>query len=168
MPAFDVRLEPIDAADVPSVAYQWDPDTEILRAALRSPGVAEGLTGSLDIEGADGAWLMLELANGRLTAVEVAVWPEVRTVERLDPPPAVPARFLLPAGGTGLEPTAVEVETPIRAVADRAERTIHFRIGPPRPSRAVRVAGELLLELDGRAGIAGLWFLNVPPFPCAR
>ena len=47
----------------------------------------------------------------------------------------------------------------------RSEQTIHFRIGPQRPARALRVARDLLVEVDGRSRIAGLWLLNVPPFP---
>jgi hypothetical protein len=34
-----------------------------------------------------------------------------------------------------------------------------------RPARAIRFARDLLLELDERDRIAGLWLLNVPPFP---
>jgi hypothetical protein len=59
----------------------------------------------------------------------------------------------------------MEIDTAIRAVADAPERTIHFRIGPTRASRAVQVARDLLLEVDAKQRIAGLWFLNVPPFP---
>jgi len=79
--SLDVRVEEISESELPPVAYRWDADTEILSVTLRSAGVAEGLTGSMDIEGADGAWLMLELSAGRLAAVEVAVWPDVKTVE---------------------------------------------------------------------------------------
>ena len=56
------------------------------RRRLRPPAVAEGVSGSLDIEGKDGAWLTLELTDGRLAAVEVAVWPDVQSVETLTPP----------------------------------------------------------------------------------
>ena len=166
--SLDVRVEEIAESDLPPVAYRWDADTEILCAALRPAGVSEGLSGSMDIEGADGAWLTLELSAGRLAAIEVAVWPDVRTVEPLTPPVAAgAARLRVPSSGAdgGLE--ALEVNTPIRAVADKAERTIHFRIGPQRSSRALRVARDLLIEVDSRSCIAGLWFLNVPPFPTA-
>lgn len=166
--SLDVRVDEISESELPAVEYRWDTDTEILSAALRPAGVAEGLNGSVDIEGADGAWLMLELSAGRLAAVEVAVWPDVRTVEPL-PPPAVAgsARLRVPTRDSQPGLAAVEVDTPIRAVADKAERTIHFRIGPQRSSRALRVARDLLVEVDGRSRIAGLWLLNVPPFPAS-
>jgi hypothetical protein len=164
--SIEVRIEEVPDAEVPPVEYRWDADTDILVATLRPAGVSEGLSGSLDIEGGDGAWLTFELVDGRLAAVEVAVWPDVKSVATL-PLPEVhgAARMRVPARPSQPGLAAVEVDTPIRAVADAPERTIHFRIGPTRPARAVRVARDLLLEVDARSRIAGLWFLNVPPFP---
>jgi len=166
--SLDVRVDEIDETELPPVEYRWDADTEILSVTLRHAGVAEGLSGSMDIEGADGAWLMLELSAGRLAAVEVAVWPDVKSVETLQVPAVSgAARIHVPSRAAHPGEDALEVDTPIRAVADKAERTIHFRIGPQRSSRALRVARDLLVEVDGRSRIAGLWFLNVPPFPAA-
>ncbi len=167
--SLEVRVEDVADADLPSVDYRWDADTDILCATLRTAGASEGLTGSLDIEGADGAWLTLELTDGRLGAVEVAVWPDVRSVETLAPPAAAtPARIRIPTRTSQPGLAAVEVDTAIRAVADGAERTIHFRIGPQRPSRALRVARDLLIEVDGASHISGLWLLNVPPSPARQ
>lgn len=163
--AFDVRLEPLDAQELPPVEYRWDADTDILVAMLRPAGVSEGVSGSLDFEGSDGSWLTFELVGGRLAAIEVAVWPDVASVATLDPPvPIGAARVRIPQTGAAAL-AAMEVDTAIRAVADAPERTIHFRIGPTRASRAVHVARDLLLEIDTKQRIAGLWFLNVPPFP---
>jgi len=163
--AFDVRLEPLDAKDLPPIEYRWDADTDILVAMLRPAGVSEGVSGSLDFEGSDGSWLTFELVDGRLAAVEVAVWPDVKSVATLQAPePSGAARVRIPQQGDDLL-AAMEVDTAIRAVADAPERTIHFRIGPTRASRAVHVARDLLLEVDAKQRIAGLWFLNVPPFP---
>lgn len=164
--SLEVRLDDVAEGELPPVEYRWDTDTEILCAFLRTHGVSEGLTGALDIEGADGAWLTLELTDGRLAAIEVAVWPDVKSVKSLAVPEAVgTARLRVPASPGEFALEAVEVDTAIRAVADAPERTIHFRIGPTRASRAVRVARDLLVEIDARSRIAGLWFLNVPPFP---
>lgn len=163
--ALEVRLEQLTEAELPPVEYRWDADTDILCAMLRAQGVSEGVSGSMDIEGADGAWLTLELTDGRLAAIEVAVWPDVKSVETLPLPEiAGSARVKVPSNGEDLL-AAMEVDTAIRAVADAPERTIHFRIGPTRAARAVRVARDLLLEVDAKQRIAGLWFLNVPPFP---
>jgi hypothetical protein len=164
--AVEVRLDEVGEDDLPPVDYRWDADTDILCATLRPSSASEGLSGSVDIEGPDGAWLMLEVQSGRLAAVEVAVWPEVRTVRALQAPVATgTARLRIPAGDRGAAVAALEVDTPIRAVADEAERTIHFRIGPPGPVRALRVAREILAEVDARSRLTGLWLLNVPPFP---
>lgn len=163
--ALEVDLERVDESEVPAVEYRWDADTDILCAMLRGQAVSEGVSGSLDIEGADGAWLTLELTDGRLAAIEVAVWPDVKSVATLAPPAAeASARVHVPTDGDDLL-AAMEVDTPIRAVADGPERTIHFRIGPTRAARAVRVARDILLEVDGKRRIAGIWLLNVPPFP---
>jgi hypothetical protein len=165
--ALEVRLEQLPESDLPPVEYRWDADTDILCAMLRPQGVSEGVSGSMDIEGADGAWLTLELTDGRLAAVEVAVWPDVKSVEALPLPDiSGSARVTVPSEGGDLL-AAMEVDTPIRAVADAPERTIHFRIGPTRAARTVRVARDLLLEVDAKQRIAGLWFLNVPPFPAS-
>ena len=99
---------------------------------------------------------------------EVAVWPDVRTVEPLVVPASAGAvRIRVPSRASQPDVAAVEVDTAIRAVADKAERTIHFRIGPQRSSRALRVATDLMIEVDGRSRIAGFWFLNVPPVPAS-
>jgi hypothetical protein len=59
----------------------------------------------------------------------------------------------------------VEVTTNVTAEADPAERTIHFRLGPPREFRSVRLGRDLLVDVDTNGHLAGLWLLNVPPVP---
>lgn len=166
--SLDVRVEELAESELPPVEYRWDTDTDILIAVLRSSSVSEGLTGSVDIEGADGAWITLELTNGRLGAVEIAIWPDVRTVASLPvPTTSRPGRIRIPTRQSQPGLAALEVETAIQAVADKAEQTIHFRIGAARPATVLRVATDLLLELDAQSRIVGLWMLNVPPFPAA-
>jgi hypothetical protein len=63
---------------------------------------------------------------------------------------------------------AVEVDTQVTAEADHAERTIHFRFAGGRGGQVVRVAQDLLLDIDERSRLAGVWLLNVPPFPGER
>jgi len=60
-----VRMETMEEGQLPPVEYRWDTDTEILTAALRPTVMPDGLSGSMDIEGTDGAWLMLELRTRR-------------------------------------------------------------------------------------------------------
>jgi hypothetical protein len=123
------------------------------------------MSGSVELTGSDGSWVVLDVDAGYIHGVEVAVWPEVRKVPTLSPPDAQVASVVVPSGRTTAEVTAVEVDTALSAEADHAERTIHFQLGAKRPVRVVRFARDLLIELDERDRIAGLWLLNVPPFP---
>lgn len=165
-----VQLEPATGTP-PEVEYRWDPDTDILSAQLRShsKGDGDGGYGSLEVEGSDGSWLIIDLAEGRINGVEVAVWPDVRKLPTLDPPPNVEdAQVTLPARRATAGVANVEVDVPLIAESDTAERVIHFRLGKPRDTRVVRVARvarDLLLEVDQHSRLAGVWLLNVPPFP---
>jgi hypothetical protein len=53
----------------------------------------------------------------------------------------------------------------MRAEADDAERVVYFRIGDRREARSIRLGSDLLLDVDRHDRLAGLWLLNVPPFP---
>lgn len=165
---FAVRLEPV--SEIPSsstVEYRWDTDTDILTARLGATrDDREGVSGSVELEGADGSWLILDVRKGRIGGIEVAVWPDVHKNAALTPPTAVEdASVVIPlvAGNSGQG--TLEIEAPIRAEADDAERVIYFRIGQKREVRVVRLARDVLLELDSQSRVAGLWLLNVPPFP---
>jgi hypothetical protein len=163
-----VQIESASGAP-PELEYRWDPDTEILTATVHEGATGrteEGLSGSVDVQGADGSWLVLDVAGGGIRGVEVAVWPELRTIDRLAPPAAVEySRVTLPAGASNDGIAALEVDDALVAETDEEERTIHFRIGTARHARTVRLARDLLLDLDPRNQIAGVWLLNVPPLP---
>lgn len=166
-----VHVEPwadADAARPASVAYRWDADTHILAAAVRRDGDEGGEPGSVELEGSDGSWIVLDLQAGRIRGVEVAVWPDVKTRPGLAPPAdlmdgdvtlTLERRRNAPQGVATLE-----VDTALSAETDTAETTVHFRLAPD-ATRTVRVATDVLLDLDARGGIAGLWLLNVPPVP---
>ena len=160
-----LHIEP--GSDSPAeVEYRWDTDTDILTASLRATSVSEGLSGTVGLQGSDGSWLNLDVTSGRIHGIEVAVWPDVRKVATLSPPPKVEdAHVTVPARRSQPGLASVEVDTALLAEADQAERTIHFRLGGPRQTRTVRLARDILLDVDDRGRIAGLWLLNVPPFP---
>lgn len=150
----------------PAVEYRWDPDTEILSAQINPRETGNGMSGSVEVEGADGSWLILDVSAGRINGVEVAVWPDVRTRNALQPPGTVEdARVLVPSRRSQPEVSALEFETPMLAEADEAERVFHFTLGRPKKTRTVRFAKDLLIDVDGSNHLAGLWLLNVPPFP---
>ena len=161
----EVRIEATDAP-APAVEYRWDADTDILTATLEAAAPGEGMSGSVDIEGQDGSWLIFDVAAGRIASVEVAVWPDVRRLSQLVPPgDAAPARVTIPGRRSQPGLAAVEVDTQISADSDRAERIIHFRFGSGRAARSVLLGQDLVLDIDDRSRIAGVWLLNVPPFP---
>ena len=160
-----VNVEPATGG-LPDVDYRWDPDTDILTATLRGRAVGEGMSGSVELTGSDGSWLVLDVSGGRIGGIEVAVWPEVRKLGALAPPDSTEdARITIPSRRSQPGVAAVEVNGSIAADADRAERTIHFRVGKPRQTRTVRIARDILLDIDAQNHISGLWLLNVPPFP---
>ncbi len=164
-----VRIEPAVGA-LPEVDYRWDADTEILIAAMRTNGPGNrspsvpGALESVEIVGSDGSWLVLDVDGGRISGIEVAVWPDVRKMPTLVPPVDAPeAHAVVAPQRAGA--AAVEVDAPLAADADAAERTIHFRVGTRRHTRAVRIARDVLLDVDASDQVAGVWLLNVPPLP---
>ena len=160
-----VQLEPTAEA-APAVEYRWDTDTDILLARLLGDAPAGGMSGSVELGSPDGSWLILDVAAGRIRGVEVAVWPDVQKRPALTPPTAVEdALVVIPARASQPGIASLAVDTALTAEADDAEAVIHFRVGKRREVRTVRLGRDLLLEVDPRSRIAGLWMLNVPPFP---
>ncbi|HEU4997237.1 MAG TPA: hypothetical protein VFT29_20610 [Gemmatimonadaceae bacterium] len=160
-----IQVEP--AGDTaPSVEYRWDPDTEILSAQLKPRNGGSGMSGSVELEGSDGSWLILDVAAGQIAGVEVAVWPDVQKRHSLQPPGAVEtAHVVVRERKQKSDVASVEVETPLLAEADEAERVFHFMLGKRRQTRTVRFATDMLADVDGSNNLVGLWLLNVPPFP---
>lgn len=160
-----VRIEAADEA-APAVEYRWDADTEILSAQLKHKAAGKGASGSMELEGADGSWLIIDLTAGRINGVEVAVWPEVLKRSTLAPPASIEdARVSVPQRASKPGIQATEVDIPVMAEADEAERVFHFKLSGARRSRTIRLARDLLVEVDGTSNLVGLWMLNVPPFP---
>ena len=165
MVEISVHVEPAKDA-LPGVEYRWDADTDILTATVQGGAKGQGMSGSVEIEGSDGSWLIFDVSGGRIAGVEVAVWPDVRKVSELAPPADATAGIItVPSRPSQPGVASVEVDTRLVADADAAERTIHFRFGAQRPVRVVRLAKDLLFDVDEAEHIAGVWLLNVPPFP---
>jgi hypothetical protein len=160
-----VQLGP--AADASAeVAYRWDPDTDILSAQLSAAGSSEGMSGSVGLEGSDGSWLILDVSSGRISGVEIAVWPEVRKLSTLSTPAKVEdIHVTIPSRRSQPNIASMEMATNLIAEADHAQRNFHFRLGKPKLSRTIRLARDVLLDVDEKSQISGLWLLNVPPSP---
>lgn len=144
-------------------------DGPALADVAARPPAADGLgpSGAIEVEGTDGSWLSLELVRGRIAGVQVAVWPTVRRRSALTAPPAPPcAAFASGRRPAATDrPVALELSARVAAETDRTERVFHFLFGPPRAAERARIARDIVLEVDARQRLAGLWLLNVPPFP---
>lgn len=162
---FAASVQPLKGK-LPSVAFKWDTETEILSGQFKGAGGADGLTGTVELEGVDGSFAVLDVMGGQLRGLEVVVWPETQIVAGLTPPSAnEQGRLILPARASQPGIAAVEVDTRMAADKSPDDSVIHLRVGPQRRVKLVQVADHLMLELDDRSEIAGFWLLGVPPFP---
>ena len=154
---------------LPRVNYRWDAETDILTGAVKGstrPEQDDGLTGSVELEGMDGSFVLLDVAGGSIRGVEVVVWPDVRTVSTLAPPAEVAdGEVMLPTRKSQPGIAALEVDTPLTIETNGSESLFRVRVGVSRKVDVVRVAEGLLVELDERGELAGLWLVGVPPFP---
>ena len=164
--AVQVQLEPSEQPSAQKVKYRWDEDTEILSAQLSPKVEGKGMSGSVGLEGSDGSWVILDVAAGRINGVEVAVWPEVRRVSTLQTPTSIEdMNVVVPARQSQPNIASLEMNSHLYAEADADQKTLHFRLGGPKTARTIRVARDLLLDVDDKSQISGLWLLNVPPAP---
>jgi hypothetical protein len=163
---FEARIEPL-GGKLPTVSYRWDPETDILSVACNGVAKATGMNGTVDLEGSDGSFVVLDVAGGTLQGVDVVTWPDdVRTVDRLvSPEDAKDGRIVFPTRRSQPGIAAVEVDTALIVEKNAAESVFHFRVGRPRAVTVVRIADLFLVEVDKSSRVAGLWFLDVPPFP---
>src|SRR6266581_1993068 len=102
---FEARIESLDGK-LPKVSYHWDPETDILSVACKGGATSDGLNGTVDLEGADGSFVVIDVAGGSLRGVDVVSWPDdVRTVADLATPAVAkegrvvfPSRLSRPGG----------------------------------------------------------------------
>ena len=163
---FEARIEPLNGK-LPKVTYRWDPETDILTVACKGTPKGSGMNGTVDLEGSDGSFVVIDVAGGALRGVDVVTWPEdVRTLATLEPPAATKnGQITFPDRRSQPGVAAVEVDTPLTVDKNPTESVFHIRVGRHKASSIVRVADHLLVELDKQSRLAGLWLLEVPPFP---
>lgn len=153
---------------VPHIAWRWDPETDILTGAVKRAAVkgTPGLNGSVELEGGDGSFVLLDVAGGAIRGVEVVVWPDVRTVPELAAPAdARRGDVEVPGRRSQQSVAAVEVDASLAIDTNSSESVFHVRVGPPRSVTPIQVADGLLVEVDEHDELAGLWLTDVPAFP---
>jgi hypothetical protein len=163
---FEARIEPLNGK-LPKVSYRWDPETDILTVACKGVPKGEGMNGTVDLEGGDGSFVVIDVAGGTMRGMDVVTWPEdVRTVASLAPPAtSKEGQVTFPDRHSQPGVSAVEVDTALTVDKNEKESVFHIRVGRQRPATVVRIADNMLVEIDKQARIAGLWLLEVPPFP---
>jgi hypothetical protein len=150
------------AAPLNAFGFRWDAETEILAGRVDLPEGDIGFTGSWELESHAGAVVTLETVSGVLCGIEIVVWPDVDEPARLLPPyDAAPGRVVLEPADKRAK-GVIEIETPISASAK--EDVVHLILAPAR-ARTVRVATNVLADLDSAGHLTGLWLVDVPPYP---
>jgi hypothetical protein len=164
---FGATIEPLTGA-LPAIGFRWDAETEILSGTATEVEGGRGLTGSIELEGREGAVITLDFERGVLRGLEVVVWPPVDTVEGLTAPkPSRQGRLTAPARPSQPGIGVLEVDVSLKGERTPDESVIHLRILPKKHSEVVQVADSLLVELDSHGELAGFWLLGLPPFPAA-
>jgi hypothetical protein len=153
-----------DRDQLPGIRWTWEPETDILAGVFRP--APPGPQANLELSGPEGSVVVLDLAGGLLTGLDVVVWPEVVIVPDLVSP--LPSRHgvleLVADGGPGTQ----ELEVTLGVRANPGEDVIHLRVGAPRPAAVVQVADHLAVEVDPAGGLAGFWLTAVPPLTGAE
>ena len=131
-------LEPAERADW-LVEYRWDRDTDILTASAKAPTSGDGVSGSVELTGADGSWLILDRSQNwwREVRVQVALAATLDAFSKYRRPAKI---LLVQAVGLGttfeIDPTVVKrMKLPDRQIA-RIDPMLVLgeRPKPPRPS----------------------------------
>lgn len=163
---YETKVEPLEGK-LPKVTYVWDTETDILSVACKGTTKATGLNGTVDLQGDDGSFVVMDVAGGVLRGLDVVSWPdEVRVVPDLTgPADAKDGRVVFPSRQSQPGIAAVEVDAALMVDKNADESIFHIRVGRVRPASVVRVADHLLVEVDKQSRLVGLWLLEVPPFP---
>lgn len=163
---YETKVEPLEGK-LPKVTYTWDTETDILSVACKGTSKATGLNGTVDLQGDDGSFVVMDVAGGVLRGLDVVSWPDdVRVVADLaEPEGAKDGRVVFPSRQSQPGVAAVEVDTALTVDKNASESVFHIRVGRIRPTSVVRIADHLLVEVDKQSRLVGLWLLEVPPFP---
>jgi hypothetical protein len=172
-----VRTSP-GVGHLPRLLYSLDNETGILAARLTRPGGSDPEQMArpapcppeeiVQVAGLDGSWLHFEVRDGRLDALEIAIWPDLGPASRIALPVADGfADVSLAAvprsrGRKRKKRSLAGVTVPLRALPDREARTIQLFFGHARRQRAVRVADNLFVGADDAGRLASIWLMNVP------
>lgn len=162
---FEVRVEPLGGA-LPVVTWRLDEETEILAGGFKVPARGQqGVSASVELADPDGAIVVLDIHSGRLTGLDIVIWPAVELRTALTPPvPSSDAEILWPARPAPAASTAaLELETGLSATINGTGTVLHLALSGTRAAETVRIGDRLLVDIDPRQRLAGFWLLDLPP-----
>lgn len=163
--SIDAHIEPL-GGKLPTVAWRWDPETDILSGAFKANRKVGGLTGTVELSDDAGSVAVLEVSDGVICGLDIVVWPEVDTVAELSVPAQLTdGRVVVARRPSKPGISSVEVDATLSVRTDRSEAVFHLRIGVSRGVEVVRAADHLYIEVDEQGFVAGFWLTGVPPFP---
>lgn len=163
---FEVRVEPLGGG-LPVVTWRRDEETEILAGGFampaRHPG-QQGVSASVELSDPDGAIVVVDINTGRLTGLDIVIWPAIDIRDRMSPPvPSRDAEILWPSRPAPTASTAaLELETGLSAALNSSGTILHLALGDQRAAETVRIADRLLVDIDSRQRVAGFWLLDLP------
>lgn len=159
----DARIDALAGA-LPSLAWHWDAETDILSGGMAGAGKKTGLTGTVELTDDEGSIAVVDVSGGVVRGLDIVVWPEVTEVDGLAAPlPARDAQVVLPPRASQPGIASLEVDTTLTIAANAERDVLHLRIGTRRQVEVVRIADRLLVEVDPKHRLAGFWLLDVPP-----
>ena len=166
--SIDTRVDPLNGK-LPTITWRWDAETDILAGSFKGKEKGAGLTGTVELTDEEGSIAVVDVAAGVVRGLDVVVWPEVSTVPGLSAPEAQrEGRVIIPSRPSQPGIASVEVDTTLSVSTNPGETVFHLRIGTRRDVEVVRIADNLMVEVDQKRRIAGFWLVNVPPFPAER
>ena len=65
----DAKVEPL-TGELPSIAWRWDPETDILSGSFKGTRKSGGLTGTVELTDAEGSVAVLDVNGGVVCGLE--------------------------------------------------------------------------------------------------
>lgn len=162
--ALDVHVLPV--ASLPAMRWRWDAETDILSGSFPGPEPQAGYTGTVELNDDEGSVAVIDVHGGVLCGLDLVVWPDVVVLAGLAAPVEARAGMVMVPSRTARRgASSLEFDTTLSISSDPAERVFHLRIGTRRPVEPVRVADNLLVEVDAGQRLAGFWLESVPHPP---
>jgi len=160
---FEARIEPL-TGKLPKVSYRWTRRPTSSQSPVRN-GESDGAQRTVDLEGGDGSFVVIDVAGAASTAWTSSPGRTTSAHATTSPSRSRPRRRVVFRAGSRSRGWRRSSGHRTHRGEEPTESVLHIRVGRQRVASVVRVADLLLVEVDKNSRLAGLWFLDVPPFP---